>query len=279
MKLGMERLDLLRAGWNFARNFGGWRRSGTKAEPVNGIVLGPVHTIHLPSGAPATDTYWWESTYIEPIQPVDLAVTLTDLRKTERWLMRAIRGSDFGDRLRDALVRYGRALDERNLNDAFVRLWGVLEDITGVGDGDSHERVVKRASAIWENPTYERVALHRLRKWRNRMVHEGEGTSDAELLIYDLKLYVEALLRFCVVHIKSFRDWNEYCAYLDLPPNVDNLQRRLVLTKLAHRVQTSIRQAAVYERPMDCGVADALDDTDHREWSRESTLVNFTSAI
>lgn len=245
VNLAMQRLDFLRGLWNFSRNFGSWRRSIGKPAPVNDIVLGPVHTIHRTAGESASDTYWWEPTYIEPIRPTDIRAALPRLRSTLKSASRKLSRSPISRRVEDAVIRYGRALDERNLNDAFIRLWGVLEDLTGVGERDSHEVVVRRASSVLENPPYERVALHRLRKWRNKMVHEGESAGAAESLVYDLKWYVEVLLHFALVHARNFENWDEYCHILDLPPNAEILKRRARLMRIAQKQRESYRQAAV----------------------------------
>jgi len=245
VNIAMQRLDFLRGLWNFSRNFGSWRRSNGKPAPVNGVVLGPVHTIHRKTGESATDTYWWEPTYIEPIRPTDLRDAIPRLRNTLKSASRRLAQSSITRRVEDAIVRYGRALDERNLNDAFVRLWGVLEDLTGVRERDSQEVVVRRASSILENPLYERIALHRLRKWRNRMVHEGEFGGSAEALVYDLKWYVEVLLHFALVHARTLENWDEYCHILDLPPNGEMLKRRASLMRIARGLRESYREAAL----------------------------------
>lgn len=60
--LALDQLDLVRGIWNFRKNRGTWIRksSGTRS-PVNSIILGPIHTLHTPSGALATESWWYRT--------------------------------------------------------------------------------------------------------------------------------------------------------------------------------------------------------------------------
>jgi hypothetical protein len=57
--------------------------------------------------------------------------------------------------LRRFFVRYVRALDERNLSSAFLKLWSVLEDLTNTGRS-RYDLTIRRATFICEDRALRR---------------------------------------------------------------------------------------------------------------------------
>ena len=58
---GLERLDLFRGVWNFLLNRRVWSQVGPRENvPINQLRIGPIHTLHLPDGKPAGETWWYE---------------------------------------------------------------------------------------------------------------------------------------------------------------------------------------------------------------------------
>ncbi len=73
-EIALNSLDILRGIWNLAVNRSTSlhsRSSGGIRRPINVLVLGPLHTLHKPSGERATDIsrWWYEPSYITPLQP------------------------------------------------------------------------------------------------------------------------------------------------------------------------------------------------------------------
>jgi hypothetical protein len=74
-------LNLLRGIWNFYLNYPvAWRRSAGQRNPVNEIVLGPIHSLHEPSGKLAVEYNWYEPDYVGPLISVRLDRHLEGMR-------------------------------------------------------------------------------------------------------------------------------------------------------------------------------------------------------
>ena len=67
----IDAIDLLRGIWNLYHN----KRSTSSGlkEPVNKVVIGPLHTLHFPNGKLATDYWWYETDYRGPLNVFDLS--------------------------------------------------------------------------------------------------------------------------------------------------------------------------------------------------------------
>ena len=236
-ELAIDRLDFVRAIWNLFRNRSRWRISlGNRGRPINDILLGPIHTLHHPDGAPASEIFWWEPSYVEPHSPVDLTQDLSEMRTFERWVRAHLAASSMRLELEGILNRYVRALDERDLNPALVTLWGVLEDLTGTRTGDTHKVTVRRAAFVFKDGEFRKLVLNHLREWRNRIVHEGRGTGEGERMVQELQHHVAVLLGFLLSNAKTFRSFDEVGRFLDLPPDPDILSRRIKHLQKAYRM-------------------------------------------
>jgi len=67
----LETLDFARGIWNWLLNkrYSNRMSWAGKPEPVNNIILGPIHTLHKPSGElAATEVWWYESNYLGAIK-------------------------------------------------------------------------------------------------------------------------------------------------------------------------------------------------------------------
>lgn len=120
----LDNLDLLRGIWNFWENRGNSsRRSFGTREPVNSIVLAPIHTLHQRDGSPACESWWYEPSYVKPIQPFADKSRIENMLKYTADFRCYLRCSGYKLDIIAAIIRYVRVLDSRDLNDAFLRLW------------------------------------------------------------------------------------------------------------------------------------------------------------
>lgn len=235
--LALSSVDLLRAIWNLHINRRTAQRiSGGRVHPVNNVVLGPIHTVHHPDGTPATDVYWWEPSYVEPLRAFSLRERAKPLKRFERLVRLSLKRSPFADLIQKILLQYVRALDDRQLSSAFVKLWAALEEVT-LANGN-YDSLIRRSTFLWREQRYHRLVLHHLRLWRNRIVHDGEDTSEAERMVFQLKQYVEHMLLFFIRRSHVFETLGEYGQFLDLPENTAILHRRMRLYRWAHRIHT-----------------------------------------
>jgi hypothetical protein len=247
----LDALDLLRGIWNFALRK--WSRTtGGARRPVNQLLLGPVHSLHDPDGSLAPMLDWHESAeYIESeyIKPVyssrELSQRWTEVKKREEDIRQWLARSAYAARLEDALRRYTRALDSFDWGASFLRLWGLLETLTGTQPHESHDLTVKRATFLYEDQEREFhvQVLNHLRHYRNRSVHGGESSETIEAYLYQLKRYVEELLLFHLdpPNYCRFKTIAQAAAFLDLPPDPADLRRKV---GELHRESKSARAAA-----------------------------------
>jgi hypothetical protein len=191
-------LNLLRGIWNFYLNYPQARRiSAGQRNPVNKIVLGPIHSLHKPNGKLAVDYNWYEPDYVGPLMSVRLDRYLDAMRTFERDVRRYLAKSRYRADLEDSIRRYERILDSRDWNNAFVQLWGLLEHLTDTTRTENRV-TCKRAKFLYpkEERSLHKEVLDHLAHHRNRAVHAGYVSEDAETLLYQLKRYVERVLRF-----------------------------------------------------------------------------------
>jgi hypothetical protein len=233
----IDQLDFVRAVWNFFFNYGQWRLSldgGTTRISINSIVYGPIHTLHHPDGTSATDVYWREPSFVEPVPaPHDVKQRYDELKSFERSLRGNVKKSAAKRELLNCLLRYVRALDERDLTSSFLKLWSLLEDLTATS---TYEKTIRRATFMLKDREYHESVLKYLRTWRNRIVHEGDYTHESERFAYLLKQYVEHLLFFLIEHPKTFASLDEFGSFLQLPADPNVLKVRIGHHQLAHDI-------------------------------------------
>jgi len=232
---GMAKLDLVRAIWNFWLNSShGFRMSDGKRQPVNEIHLGPLHTLHKPDGSSLGNEWWYEPDYTGSVRSFNSPDKLPRLFKFQRKVSRLLRGHSYRELLESNLIRYSRALDLRDWESSYLRLWAVLEQLTNTGT-EGYGVTVRRASALYKSSDVARQELLHLRERRNRSVHEGTEHRDLETLMYQLKGFVEDLLWFHMNGGKRFSNIQETTLFLDLPTTSTELSKRFKTIKYALR--------------------------------------------
>jgi hypothetical protein len=230
----LDALDLLRAIWNFSLNRQQWERiTSERRRPVNRVIPGPVHSLHLPDGSLASEIDWYEHDYVEPIPGNVLQGRWRRVERDAEKITKLLGRSAYRDEIEGFLRRYTRALDTREWESAFVRLWGLLEGMTGTGPTDDHSVTVERAAfhyAARERDLHEQVLKH-LKNYRHGSVHADESSEAIEKYLYQLKRYVEGLLLF---HLQShpasnpgFSSFEEGVRFLSQPADPAAAKRRI----------------------------------------------------
>jgi hypothetical protein len=233
----IDALDGLRGIWNLYLNNGNdWRISNQLPRPVNRILLGPVQTLHFPSGQLAHENFWYDPGYVGPIgrthlSPDDLGAII----KFETFFRKQIRRLSDHSSFIDLIVRYCRALDDRNLQTCFVSLWTLLEMLTGTDAGMSLDVTIKKTARHFKNPDVHLLNLQHLRGHRNRIVHRHEEPHQMEELVFHLKYYVESMILACALNRFRFGSIADFQKFLDLPLDSNLIAQRALLYQKAHR--------------------------------------------
>jgi hypothetical protein len=199
---------------------------GTTYRPVNSILLGPIHTLHLPNGRETQPHQRWRSHMPEPAPGYNLRLQINRVKRVETLVRNQIRRCNFAEPLLGYIRQYCRALDESELSNSLLRLWATLEQITAPGKGN-YDVVVNRTSFLWEDYKEARTILTYIKERRNELVHAGSEPRDVERLLYQLKRYVETTLWFLIQQAHRFSSLDECRNFWDLPPEVEVLRSRV----------------------------------------------------
>lgn len=226
-QLALDTIDLARATWNLALNRGkDWRISSGRPRPVNDILLCPFHTMHNKDGSLATESWWYDPGYSGPAQQFTGREKIDRLFTFSKKLRTRLSQSAYSDELANSLVRYVRALDAADLNDAFLRLWGLLEYLTD-STFDPYKVAVRRAAFMFADRDYSVQVLTHLMNHRNRFVHAGTDSAEIESLVYLLKRYVDALLMFHIGSTFKFESRASAALFMDMPPSKSQIDERI----------------------------------------------------
>lgn len=227
----LDAIDLVRASWNLALNRSKtWRFSGGRPPPVNDIRLSPFHTVHDSSGDLATQTFWYDPGYSKSASLFSDKAKFVKVLAFASNLRARLRALKYRADIEGALIRYVRALDAADLNDAFLRLWSLLEYLTD-STHDPYKVATRRAAFLFSDRTRSQLILSHLTNHRNRFVHVGSEAEDIESLVFQLKRYVDQLLLFHLGTRFRFDSRADAARFMDLPPDQAELSLRL------HRLQ------------------------------------------
>lgn len=225
-------LDLLRGYWNFFKTKSSRISIMGAKRPVNVVFIGPLHTMHGSDGALLEKKFWYDSEFNPNVQLADLHEKDSALLKAVKKVERKLDSHPYAEKLQDAFTRYARALDTVDFDQAILKLWSLLELLTGTGFS-GYEPTIRRAAFLYKDNVWAKQSLEHLRRYRNRSVHAGVRGEDLETEVYLLKSYVDELFRFHIRNHFKFQTLEEACALLDLPPSEEPLRARLTIVQQA----------------------------------------------
>lgn len=223
-----DALDLLRSMWNISLNLNKYAWFvDMELEPVNQIILGPVHSIHDEHGSQIDEHYWYQKDFPRRYYPKP--VDINKLRTGERNINRMRRNHNYAVEIDRVLLRYCRALDYSDLNMSFVKLWGLLEYLT---DSNNRDVIARRVSFLYAENELVRLEIKYLRLYRNNSVHRGIDSSESLSLVYKLMHFVERLIFFHLSNRLKFTSVKEAAEQLlNLPPSSGQLKREIEVRK------------------------------------------------
>ncbi len=223
-------VDLIRALWNLVLNYGKYSLimlPNAPAKPINAILPGSLHTLHLPDGVVVEEIFWLELQVLKRDWIFIADDKWPDVQKRANKLLSRLRSIKYRAEMENALVRYVRALDEADPRSSFNRIWSVLEFVTdSVGD---YDRLIRRASFLSQDRerTLVRMLLQHLRDVRNAIVHEDDERPNIQTYLEQVKLVTERLIMFHLRNGKRFESRAAAVDYLDTPVDNDAVRRRM----------------------------------------------------
>jgi hypothetical protein len=209
---------------------------GGKRKPINKIILGPLHTLHTSTGHLATtDTWWYEPSYMGAINPLSLSQNeLESIYRTLQTVRKWLAKHKYAEAIQNAIIRYSRALDERDFATAFIKLWGVLELLTDT-IGASYDTAIKRTAFLFEEREYHLQILQHLRRHRNLSIHFDKDNSEIETCLYQLKYFVEHLIWFHLNNVFDFSTLQDAASFLSLPHDNSVLKNQIAKLRNAQK--------------------------------------------
>lgn len=222
-------LDLQRAIWCLLSN-SVMQIMGNEWEPINKIRLGEIHTVHSEDGELASEAFWYEPNFVKA-KLFDLWNQSDNFEKNDKYYLAQLGESKYSEKLKDVLLRYVRALDERDQNNALIKLWGAIESLTI--SGQNCDSVIKRCAFLYSDYTFHKQVLEHLREYRNQSVHAGDQSEEAKNHCYQLQFYFRTLIQLHINKAQVFHSLEEANEFLDLPPDKENLLRKKELIESA----------------------------------------------
>src|SRR5437773_2566127 len=102
---------------------------------MNRFRRGPLHTLHKPGGALATETFWYEHRWLHKAPTIQFADPGDYRRSVQRWWAK-VQKSQMREFISDMLLRYCRALDLHEADASLLGMRQVLEKLTGTDKYD-----------------------------------------------------------------------------------------------------------------------------------------------
>ena len=236
----LRALNLFRGELNYSINYG--KRSfsfGCTPKPINKILYGPIHTLHKLDGGLVDDIYWHEEECFFELAKTyrnNIAGRFDKIMNSLSAFRKQLSKSKIKDILENAILLYNAALDSYSFDTAFIKLWATLELLTGTGR-DSYDITVKRTAFIYKDVEAIKGHLNILRDCRNNLVHKGYMEGQKEILLYDLKLFVEQLIDFLLWNVQGLKNFGEIKQLLRSCPDKKELENKLRIYNMAQKLR------------------------------------------
>src|SRR5262249_49148174 len=192
------------------------------------VHLGPVHTLHLLDGAPATEEmYWYDPQFSQEQKLFKNDSRWVKIEKNRRKAMPRLVTLPYRRDIVSLILRYVEALDQVNPDIGLLEMWSLLERMTDT-IGANYDETIKRATWIYVDQERGLVKemLESLRNYRNQYVHAARGSEDADQTAHLVKSFVDPHLMRLIFNAFKVKSVDEYGEALSLPTDVAVLEQR-----------------------------------------------------
>jgi hypothetical protein len=149
---------------------------------------------------------------------------------------------DFKDRLVQSVLLFQEGLETTQIEVALLKFWTGIEVLCAREDKEPSERVIARASSIFDDHQHATMRLSFIQQFRNRIVHRGDAGDHALLCAQYGSLYLGALIKFFLWNVYKFREHGTILDFLSLPLDEKKLAESISLRRT--RLRAAKRMAA-----------------------------------
>lgn len=191
--------------------------------PINKVRLGEFHSVHLKNGQIYLPSYWFEPNFV--IEDVFTSKESIKLKTSFlKWVNR-IKRIPYSNVIVESLIRFVRALDEKDPYTSLIKLWSATEYLC-CGEYAKYNNMISRLSNIFKEKDYNILILEYLRNARNITVHVGNQIDSARTDCYLLQFYFYNMVKFLISNYKCFHSIEDAYDFLDLPIDINILQAK-----------------------------------------------------
>jgi hypothetical protein len=149
---------------------------------------------------------------------------------------------DFKDRLVQSVLLFQEGLETTQIEVALLKFWTGIEVLCAREDREPSERIVARASSIFDDHRHATMRLIFIQEFRNKIVHRGDAGDHALLCAQYGSLYLGALIKFFLWNVYKFRKRDIILEFLSLPLDEKKLADSISLQRT--RLRAAKRMAA-----------------------------------
>ncbi len=152
---------------------------------------------------------------------------------------------DFKDRLVQSVLLFQEGLETTQIEVALLKFWTGIEVLCAREDREPSERIVERASSIFDDHRHATMRLTFIQEFRNKIVHRGDAGDHTLLCAQYGSLYLGALIKFFLWNVYKFRKRDMILEFLSLPLDEKKLAGSISLRRT--RLRAAKRMAARLE--------------------------------
>jgi hypothetical protein len=235
----LDALNLLRGLWTLFATFQKWSMSfgSTSQEPIGVIHTGAIHTLHNIDGSPAVDLFWYEPGYGADRKLFKPKGGWKKLDKHRLRAMQDLKRCPFGMDIGHLIMRYATALDQADMNVAFMQMWAILEKLTDTV-GANYDETIDRLLWVFADRKAAKERLDYLRMRRNQYIHASRTSEEADQTAYMVKAFLDPHLLRLIRNDFDAGSLTDHGKFLALPTNMKTLEKRRDELKRAIKIRS-----------------------------------------
>jgi hypothetical protein len=204
-----------------------WNIFGSEQKPEAVLMLGPYHFLFRGQKSLLPETNWYNQSFREEYWSHQSGEKIFKSARVVRRALAKLEIHPLKDPLSAALLMMNDGMEAADMTRRTLRYWTALERLFQAGDERvSYERVIERATYLYDPADLAKAKLRRLLRIRNRYVHMGTTENEHHQLTQYLAAEVRSHLFYLLMNGDDFADHREFIEMTDLPSDAVALNRR-----------------------------------------------------